>query len=673
MPRPENLGKRKYKAYSDDEQMQNAVDDVRQGRGSCKAVALRYGINRTTLLNHIKGYKCQAVGRPTVLTKEEEELLVHSLVKLGEWGFGFDRLQLQLCVQDYLTRVDRINPFKNNLPGVDWCVAFEKRWKKEISRRVAQNLPKNRALAGASEIMDNFHTILMRLYDECQLHNRPQNIFNCDETGFQTDVGKQKVICRRGSRNPFRVVGSTTKATYTVLMCCSATGDYLPMFINYKGLHLYSNWCTNGPENARYNCSPSGWMESAQFLDWFVNLFIPSTSHLEGKKLLILDGHNSHISLQLIDKAKENNIELLCLPAHTSHLLQPLDVGVYKAVKQAWRVLLRDFYKETSYKNVDKVIFPSLMKKLAETGCLSRSNAIGGFEGSGIYPLSLEKMKRKIETASIVSEEQSSDSLTPRSTTVSTPGIPSTEQQAGPSTSSLVSTPKSSISNYERNQCSSEDVTPRKSLELALMAVLKTRNESSPSPRKKRSKLSRKFAESLTTEEVRERLAKNEETKKTKLMKKKTPLKSKKSKKSESSSDSEVSVQLESDDDVSDYIGLGLDDDGDEDIQNINQEIPPQDSPPRELDEIAVDKYIIAEFTSAKGKAHYAGRITEEKDNNITVNFLRKRGLYFTYPDVSDEAQIKKQDVIKVLNDPFISRGRHYFEINGLPAGVILF
>lgn len=644
MPRPndlEKLGNRKYKTYSD-EQMQNAVDDVRQGRGSCKSIASRYGLNRTTLLNHIRGYKCQAVGRPTVLTKEEEELLVHSLVKLGDWGFGFDRTQLQLCVQDYLTRIDRINPFRNNLPGVDWCIAFEKRWKNEISRRVAQNLPRNRALAGAAEIMDNFYSILMRLYDECQLHNRPQNIFNCDETGFQTDAGSQKVICRRGSRNPVKVVGSTTKATYTVLMCCSATGDYLPMFINYKGLHLYTNWCTNGPENARYNCSPSGWMESAQFLDWFINLFIPSTSHLEGKKLLILDGHNSHISIQLIDKATENNIELLCLPAHTSHLLQPLDVGVYKAVKQAWRVLLRDFYKDTGYKNVDKVIFPSLMKKLTETGCLSRSNAIGGFEGSGIYPISLEKMKRKVETATVVSEEQNSD-------------------------------PKSSLSNCEENQCASEDLTPKKSLELALMSVLKTNAQSSSSPKIKRSRLSRKFAESLTTQEVRERLSQNEEKKKKNIIKKKTLIKSKKSKESESSSDSEVSVQLESDDDVSDYIGVGLDDDGDEDIQNDNQEISSQDSPASELHEVVVDKYIIAEFVSAKGKAHYAGKVIKKEGNNLTVNFLRKRGLYFTYPDVPDEAQIKERDVIKVLTDPFISRGRHYFEIKELPAGIIIF
>ncbi|KAJ8943848.1 hypothetical protein NQ314_009617 [Rhamnusium bicolor] len=58
-------------------------------------------------------------------------------------------------------------------------------------------------------------------------------------------------------------------------------------------------------KKARYNCSLSGWMEAPQFLDWFINCFIPETLKLDGTKLLILDGHKSHVSLELIDAAAE--------------------------------------------------------------------------------------------------------------------------------------------------------------------------------------------------------------------------------------------------------------------------------------------------------------------------------------------------------------------------------
>ena len=53
--------------------------------------------------------------------------------------------------------------------------------------------------------------------------------------------------------------------------------------------------------------------------------------------LLIEDGHSSHISISVIEKAWECNNYILCLPAHTIHLLQPLDVDVFKSFKENFR------------------------------------------------------------------------------------------------------------------------------------------------------------------------------------------------------------------------------------------------------------------------------------------------------------------------------------------------
>ena len=49
--------------------------------------------------------------------------------------------------------------------------------------------------------------------------------------------------------------------------------------------------------------------------------------------LLIFDGHSSHITIDVIEYARSNGLHLLCLPSHTSHILQPLDVGVFKSFK----------------------------------------------------------------------------------------------------------------------------------------------------------------------------------------------------------------------------------------------------------------------------------------------------------------------------------------------------
>ena len=53
------------------------------------------------------------------------------------------------------------------------------------------------------------------------------------------------------------------------------------------------------------------------------------------KQLLICDGHNSHISSDVIHHCIANDIVLMLLPSHTSHLMQPLDVGIFEPLKQA--------------------------------------------------------------------------------------------------------------------------------------------------------------------------------------------------------------------------------------------------------------------------------------------------------------------------------------------------
>jgi hypothetical protein len=57
---------------------------------------------------------------------------------------------------------------------------------------------------------------------------------------------------------------------------------------------------------------------------------------LDKPALLTYDGHGSHVSDEFVDEASKWNIRVYCLPAHTTHKLQPLDVAIFAPVKQAW-------------------------------------------------------------------------------------------------------------------------------------------------------------------------------------------------------------------------------------------------------------------------------------------------------------------------------------------------
>jgi hypothetical protein len=69
----------------------------------------------------------------------------------------------------------------------------------------------------------------------------------------------------------------------------------------------------------------------------FFKRFIPSEISLTNKHLLILDGHGSHFTLQAIEQAKKFRLDMITLPSHTSHALQPLDMACFKPLKIAFK------------------------------------------------------------------------------------------------------------------------------------------------------------------------------------------------------------------------------------------------------------------------------------------------------------------------------------------------
>ena len=183
------------------------------------------------------------------------------------------------------------------------------------------------------------------------------------------------------------VGGSPDHQFITVNVCGSADGTRLPPFILFKGKHLYNTWTEGGPAGACYGVSPSGWMEEANFFQWFDKQIYPAVKHLTetGPVVMFFDGHYSHLSIALIKRASEIGILLFCLPPNTTHVLQPLDVGVFGPVKSTWRRVLKLYKIRTRASNVTKEIFPSLIKQLWEKP-ISPDHLKNGFKSTGLFP-----------------------------------------------------------------------------------------------------------------------------------------------------------------------------------------------------------------------------------------------------------------------------------------------
>ena len=46
-------------------------------------------------------------------------------------------------------------------------------------------------------------------------------------------------------------------------------------------------------------------------------------------RMLVIDGHGSHLTREFIDYCYDHDISPFLLPPHSTHLLQPLDIGVF--------------------------------------------------------------------------------------------------------------------------------------------------------------------------------------------------------------------------------------------------------------------------------------------------------------------------------------------------------
>lgn len=115
-------------------------------------------------------------------------------------------------------------------------------------------------------------------------------------------------------------------------------------------------------------------------------------------KLLIYDGHASHVSVELIEEAMRHNVTLIKLPPHTTHVLQPLDVAVFKGLKDKWDKQLCAWQRSNPRKKIPKSNFVQILTAVYND--LPVSSVKNGFITTGIYdPEKGGPNRLKIKTA----------------------------------------------------------------------------------------------------------------------------------------------------------------------------------------------------------------------------------------------------------------------------------
>lgn len=141
--------------------------------------------------------------------------------------------------------------------------------------------------------------------------------------------------------------------------------------------------------------SPKGWTDQELGLIWLKWDFHPTTAKRnisKGYRLLILDGHNSHTTYELCAFAEKHRIIIICLPPHTTHHLQPCDVGVFGPLAGTWKTevnLASAQYIEIRKQNLLKYYSHARVKALSPE--MIRSS----FRTTGIWPFNPDAIEKK--------------------------------------------------------------------------------------------------------------------------------------------------------------------------------------------------------------------------------------------------------------------------------------
>ena len=120
--------------------------------------------------------------------------------------------------------------------------------------------------------------------------------------------------------------------------------------------------------------------------------FVPART--DPHVLLLLDGHKSHVSIGLVEWTHSRNIILFILPAHTRHVLQPMDVGCYGPFQRMYNAECHKFTRQSSC-TVTRYDVCEVSSKVYYRA-LSAENIQSAFQKTGIFPFNPSLISRDV-------------------------------------------------------------------------------------------------------------------------------------------------------------------------------------------------------------------------------------------------------------------------------------
>jgi hypothetical protein len=366
-----------------------AIESLRPGEDfTYSDIARRFGVVRSTLTRR---HQRASLARNTTdqdrrnLSQHQERELIRYITRLTERGLPPTRQM----IQNFASCIAKKDV------SLSWTDRFVKRHQEDLIMSWSTGLDRNRHNADSEAKYDLYFKLLHGKIEKYKVE--PRHTYNMDEKGFLLGItGRSKRVFSKPlfmSRQVRQALQDGSREWISSLACICADGSFVDLALVYQSNAetLQSSWVEEINSNSHrvfVTSSTSGWSNNRIGLGWLKQVFDRCTKEKAQRshRLLIVDGHGSHLTMDFIDYCDRNRILLAIFPPHSTHTLQPLDVCVFKSLSAAYSgELSRYLHNSQGLSTVAKRDFFTLFWKswvnIATPQLIQRA-----FECTGIWP-----------------------------------------------------------------------------------------------------------------------------------------------------------------------------------------------------------------------------------------------------------------------------------------------
>lgn len=374
--------------YTEDD-LQAAISAVNNGT-SIRQAATQWDIPFSTLRNRIKsGHRPKGEYEALALQKLSASQEAH----LAKWILAQEALGVPVTHAQIRLFADRMLQASGSQErvGKHWLSKFIRRNPSVKTKRVKRIDVKRLEGATTETIRAFFQRRALPVIKDIL----PDDIANMDENGIMEGQGLNGLCVGKAETKVALAKHPESRIWTTILECVSATGRLFDPLIIFKGKEVQQQWFPDDNEflasldGWRFTTSENGWTSNDIALEWLLKVYLP-VPPVGKKRLLVVDGHGSHATDNFMWHCYINDVYLLYLPAHSSHVLQPLDMSFFSPLKTAYRQGLQDLVLlrgPVPFNKRDFLKAYNRARRVAGTSRIIRA----GWVATGLWPINVEK------------------------------------------------------------------------------------------------------------------------------------------------------------------------------------------------------------------------------------------------------------------------------------------